>query len=436
MKISGSPIPLVIGMLCLFLFPSCKEPENDLPEDVNQAWLRQNAVIIHSADPDIEETNLYALKDKIGEARIVGLGEANHGTTEMWGVRQKISKYLVEEMGFTGILMEAGFPNSLYINDYITRGEGTASGSHQLLGSWRYQEMRDLIDWMREYNIQHSAEGKAPALSFYGYDCAFHNWTEATNLITRYLQSVDPGEAETIKTRLENYTAEDARYVRDFFESRKDEYILNGSEKEYNTILRIAMNLEPNWTLWYNLRNDLPELNIREEANIENFNWIIENLLDNGKVIIWAHNVHVGNCILDDAGYQAQMLGSRLKEQYGDDYYVIASEFYSGRFYAWDRCDGHAFIFFVHSAALPDESTYAYHFHNAGIPVFFLDLRHIDYTTETAKWLLGPMKFRFIGAEYCPLNDEYYYDTISLPANYDGLIFLDKISQTNPVSFN
>jgi len=417
------------------IFSSCKKIEDDLPENENKTWLQQHVVMINSADPDISENNLYLLKDKIGDARIVGLGEANHGTSEFWGIRQKISKYLIEEMGFTGILMEAGFPNSLYINDYITKGAGTASGAHQKLGTWRYQEMRDLIKCMRIYNVQHSVDGNDPPLCYFGYDCAFHNWTEATNLIIDYLQSVDPEEVENIKSRLENYTIEDARYVCDFFESKKDEYILSGSEKDYKIILRIALNLEPNWTIWYNLRNGLPDLDKRDELNVDNVNWIIENLLDNGKVIIWAHNGHVGNCYLDDAGSEAKMLGSRLKEQYGDDYYVIATEFYNGRFYAWDRCEGHAYTFWVHSAALPDETSYAYYFHGAGIPIFFLDLRHTDYTVEAAKWLLGPMKLRFIGASYCPMDDIYYYDTVSLPVNYDGIIFFEEITQTTPISF-
>ena len=113
MSVLKFPIQLVTSLLCLIIFQSCKEIEDDLPENLNQTWLQQHVVTINSADPDISENNLSVLKEKIGDARIVGLGEANHGTTEFWGIRQKISKYLVEEMGFTAILMEAGFPNSL-----------------------------------------------------------------------------------------------------------------------------------------------------------------------------------------------------------------------------------------------------------------------------------------------------------------------------------
>ena len=138
---------------------------------------------------------------------------------------------------------------------------------------------------------------------------------------------------------------------------------------------------------------------------------------------------------MEDNGTRAQMLGSRLREQYGNDYYIIATEFYSGQFYAWDVCDGHAYNFVVQNAALPDEFSYAYQFHSIGIPVFYLDLRYQDYSEYGAGWLKGPMKSRIIGATYCPEYDQYYYDTISLPDFYDGVIFFEEIKQTTQVSF-
>ncbi len=436
MKKYYPPMPLATAILCLIAIFSCNKNEDNPPEDLNKTWLHKNAVLINSADPAIPESNFDALKEKIGDAKIVGLGEANHGTTEFWGIRQKISEYLIEEMGFSAILMEAGFPNSLYINDYVTRGEGSAPEAHEKLSVWRYQEMRDLIDWMRAYNVDHSVEGQAPPISYFGYDCAFQNWNEAINLITGYLQVVDPDKKETIRTILENYTVEDARYVCDFLESNKEEYVSLSSDYEFNIIRRISLNLEPNWNTLYNLRNNLPDYNIRDGFNIENVNWIIENMLDGGKVVIWAHNGHVGNCHLENNGEIAHMLGSRLKNQYGDDYYVIATEFFRGEFYAGDCCDGHDYSFIIQSAAIPSSSTYAYYFHNAGIPVFFLDLRNVDYTDEGAEWLLGPRRLRFIGASYCADYDHYFYDTISLPEEYDGLIFFEDISPTTRVFFD
>jgi erythromycin esterase len=429
------PIKLVMGLVCLCILSSCHQIEENKPEDLNKTWLRQHAVILNSADPVIPENNLNILKEKIGDARIVGLGEANHGTSEFWGIRQKISAYLIDEMGFSAILMEAGFPNSLYADNYITKGEGSATEAHQKLAVWRYQEMLNLIDWMRSYNMAHTQDADYTPIRYFGYDCAFHNWTEAIHIITGYLHLVDPEETAHISSMLENYTVEDARHVCDFLELNKTGYVSKSSEDEFNLILRIARNLEPNWITWYNLRNGLPDYNVRDGFNIDNVNWIIENMLDGGKVVIWAHNGHVGDCLLENEGETARMLGSRLKDQYGEDYYVIAAEFFSGNFYAWDRCENHAYSFVVQSAAIPSSSTYAYCFHSAGIPLFFLDLRYADYTNEGAEWLLGPRRLRFIGASYCPTEDRYFYDTLSLPENYDGIIFFEEISPTTRVFY-
>ena len=114
------------------------------PQPLELSWLEQNIVPLMDPDPNMADSNLSLLGDFIGDARIVGLGEATHGTAEFWQMRQKISRYLVEEMGFTAILHEAPFPNGFYIDRYVTKGEGTALEAHQKLGYWRYQEMQDL----------------------------------------------------------------------------------------------------------------------------------------------------------------------------------------------------------------------------------------------------------------------------------------------------
>jgi erythromycin esterase len=407
---------------------------DDSPEDPEPSWLETHAVPLNSADPDVVEPNLSVLQATIGDARIVGMGEATHGTTEFWKIRQKLSSYLVEEMGFVAILHEAPLPNSLYINDYVTEGEGTALEAHEKLGYWRYQEMQDLIAWIREYNLQRGEQ--EPALHYFGYDCAFRSWAESINLIVGYLEVVDPGAVGEITTRLDNYTLEDAQYVYDFLTAKADEYVAQSSVEEYRLILKIAENLEPAWQVWYNLENGLPDGDIRESFNIGNVNWIIENLLDGGKVIIWAHNGHVGNTYLEDiAGVPAQMLGSRLKEQYGEDYYIIGTEFYGGSFLAWDRCEGNPLVFTEHQAARPREGAYAYRFHQAGIPLFYLDLSQVDYSLEETSWLMGPLNIRFIGASYCTADDAEYYYSTSLPEHYDGIVHFEVTSPTTSITF-
>ncbi|UCF40491.1 MAG: erythromycin esterase family protein [Gemmatimonadota bacterium] len=394
------------------------------------SWLESRVIPLATADPAVDDPNLLLLDEIIGDARIVGMGEATHGTTEFWQIRQKLSKYLVENMGFTAILHEAPLPNSLYIDAYVTRGEGSALEAHQRLGYWRFQEMQDLIAWMREYNVQRG--GEEPPLHYYGYDCAFLSWTEPTNLIAGYLETVDPTAVTDITARLENYTVEDARYVYDFLAANAAAYVALSSEEEFELILKIAENLEPSWQIWYNIRNEVPETDVREGFNIGNVNWIIEHLLDGGKVIIWAHNGHVWNGYLEDVGgIQARSVGARLKEQYGDDYYIIGTEFYGGQFMAWDVCDGYYSAFVVHQAALPKSNTYEFRLQQAGEPLFFLDVSGIDESVDEASWLMGPMNSRVIGASYCQRNDAEFYYSIPLPVYYDGLVHFES---TNPVT--
>ncbi|HSG49231.1 MAG TPA: erythromycin esterase family protein, partial [Longimicrobiales bacterium] len=137
----------------------------------------------------------------------------------------------------------------------------------------------------------------------------------------------------------------------------------------------------------------------------------------------------------DDEGTTARTLGYRLRDQHGLDYYVMATEFYSGAFLALDACPGNTLQLVTHQAALPLEDTYAYRFHAEGFPLFMLDLRGVDYAQAEAAWLMGPLLMRRIGAGYCQANDRDYTRMLSLPTDYDGVIFFDGTSPTTPVGF-
>ena len=422
--------------ICLLIctINSCNKEEEAQGPDL--AWLGEELVTISSVDPDADDNGLDAILQKIDDAQIVGLGEGTHGTTEFWSIRQKITRYLVENKGFTAVLFEASFPGSFALHDYIASGTGIASEAHYKLGSWRYLEMQNLITWMRQYNIDHPGSGDEPSLHFYGYDCAFSSWTEPINLIVSYLQVVDAGEAENIKNRLLQHTKEDAIFVQNFFSTKESVYTALSSEKEYQTIFRIVSNLLPSWEIWDRLSLDKPTLQYRDSVNIQNVNFILENLINGGKVILWAHNAHVRNGYFPDAeGTNARMLGSRLREQFGSSYYTIATQFYDGNFLAWDECEDHDYLFIDHQAAIPPVDSYPGLFWQTGVPLFFLDLSQIDYTGERASWLLEPRMLREIGATYCKDLDPQYYYNLSLPERYDGIVFVKTSHPTTKITF-
>src|SRR6476620_8077858 len=57
--------------------------------------------------------------DLVGDARLVLLGEATHGTHEFYQARAEISRRLIEEKGFTAIAVEADWPDAYRVNQFI-----------------------------------------------------------------------------------------------------------------------------------------------------------------------------------------------------------------------------------------------------------------------------------------------------------------------------
>ena len=426
----------MVSLLCATACVACEAPadheQSSLEAEI--AWLQKHAAPLATADPDVPDEALAVLKETVGDARLVGLGEATHGTAEFWQIRQKITRYLVEEMGFEAILFEAPLPNGLHLDRFVTEGIGTAEEAHRRLGYWRYQEMRDLIEWVREYNLERSPT--APPLRFLGYDCAYLAWTETTLLIAEYLTLVDQASVDEVTARLDNYTLADAEYVVDLFTAHADDYAAASSADEYALMLRIAESLIPSWTIWDNMDRGVPTEDVRESFNAETVEWIVEHMLHGGKTIVWAHNGHVGNAYLPDAGTESQMLGSRLKERYGDAYYVIGTEFHGGRFLAWDVCSGTYTTFREHSAAMPVNASYTHRFHQTGVPLFYLDLSRVDYARPETAWLMGPRPIRFIGASYCAAQDWAFYLPVSLPEWYNGIVHFETTTPTTRITFN
>src|SRR5947199_4581909 len=113
--------------------------------------------------------------EMIGDARIVMIGEASHGTHEFYDYRAQITKRLIEERGFTAVCAEADWPDAWRVNRFV-RGFGDDANAAEALAGfkrfpqwmWRNTVVLGFIDWLRQRN------GKLPAgahkAGFYGID--------------------------------------------------------------------------------------------------------------------------------------------------------------------------------------------------------------------------------------------------------------------------
>lgn len=95
--------------------------------------------------------DLAPLKAHLQDARIVGMGEATHGTREFQGFKFRMFRFLVEQLGFTVFGIEANWPESLEVNRYVL---GADVDPVRSLGFswWQTEDMMAMLHWMRQYN--------------------------------------------------------------------------------------------------------------------------------------------------------------------------------------------------------------------------------------------------------------------------------------------
>jgi hypothetical protein len=69
--------------------------------------------------PDIDDGTFGEFFGRFGDARVVLLGEASHGTSEFYRVRAAISRHLIERHGFNIVAVEADWPDAATIDRYV-----------------------------------------------------------------------------------------------------------------------------------------------------------------------------------------------------------------------------------------------------------------------------------------------------------------------------
>jgi len=122
-----------------------------IPDESVVEWIRSAAIPLATAEPRHGFKDLEPLRAIIGDARIVSLGEATHGTREFFKLKHRILEFCVAELGFTMFCIEAPFPESLAVNAYVLDGVGNAADALASMRYWVWntEEVLDLIEWMR-----------------------------------------------------------------------------------------------------------------------------------------------------------------------------------------------------------------------------------------------------------------------------------------------
>jgi erythromycin esterase len=421
-----------------------KAPDPAEVQAVTQ-WLKAHAIPLKSVEAGHGFDDLKPLKKVFANVRIVGLGEATHGTREFFQFKHRMVEFLVKEMGFNVFSIEASYVACLNINDYVLYGKGDRAKALASQGFWTWDtnEVSDMIDWMREYN-KTAPEGKK--VKFLGYDV--QHYSQAFDVILGYLKKVAPDYISTAEAAFKPFRVDSTAFMRrtpeemaqsrpaleqlmGFLVLNQTRFVRETSPAEFEKVLqhaRILAQFDDSYgraTTPQATNN--PLVHDRDYYMAENIEYLMNQEGPGTRMIVWAHNGHISTAKLGNA----PAMGSFLRKIYGPAYYSLAFTFGEGSFQSRNMTGGGALEEFTLGPA--PEGSVDWFFAQPGIPNYIVDFRSAPKEGVFAKWLGSPHPMRSMGSgfskEWPP--QQYMVPTV-LPNEYDGLIYIGKTTRARP----
>lgn len=405
------------------------------------------------------QTDYDPLMNLIGDARVVLLGEASHGTQEFYRERAHITKRLICEKGFTAVAVEADWPDAYRVNRYVQGRSGDTEG-RQALGDfqrfpiwmWRNREVVNFIEWLRDSNDPRPA-GTAK-VGFYGLD--LYSLHASIGAVLQYLEHVDPEASHRARasygcfdhfgedTQSYGYAAgfgmtkscEDAvvSELRDL-QRRAEEYLRRDgfvAEDEFffaEQNARLVKNAERYYRSMFQGR--VSSWNLRDQHMAETLNALMAHLSKHhtqAKIVVWEHNSHLGDARATQMGDDGELnVGQLVRERYGREAVLIGFTTYRGTVTAASEWDGPTERKVVRPAL---RESYEALFHRVMLPRFLLTWDDSSVAEELRNRRLE----RAIGVIYLPQTERLsHYFSAHLPGQFDAVLHFDETQAVEPL---
>jgi erythromycin esterase-like protein len=396
------------------------------------------------------------LLDRVGDARFVLLGEGSHGTHDFYHERAEITKRLIIEKGFSAVAVEADWPDAYRVNRYV-HGEGEDANADAALSGferfptwmWRNTVVLDFVEWLRNANSSRNENAKT---GFFGLD--LYSLFNSMEAVIEYLDRVDPEAARRARYRYScfEHFGEDSQaygYTASFDLSRscEDEAVNQLVEMQRRAIqylnrtggedffdaeqnARLVKNAEEYYRSMFRGRQS--SWNLRDTHMAETVDALVaylERHTREPKIVIWAHNSHLGDARATEMGARGELnVGQLIRQKYGREAVLVGFTTYAGTVTAatdWDDPGEQKRV----RPALPD--SYELGFHETGIPRFFLNLGGGAGRTAL---LSKPRLERAIGVIYRPETERVsHYFRADMRQQFDAVFHFDQTRALEPL---
>ena len=397
---------------------------------------------------DLENADLAPLLRRIGDARVVLIGEASHGTSEFYRLRACVTQRLIESAGFNIVALEADWPDAARIDHYVRqrdvpRSEWAAFARFPMW-MWRNEETRGFIDWLRSHNAKLPYANRT---AIYGLD--LYSLYNSVSAVVSYLDTVDSDLAAIARQRygcLSPWEADPATYghaalTGAYRECEQDvAHILvellrkqppvshKGGEELFDATqnARLVADAEHYYRIMY--YGSRASWNLRDRHMFETLQNALKFHGADAKAVVWAHNSHVGDAAATEMGRRGELnIGQLCRERFGSASYHIGFGTNDGAVAAASTWGGPLKVMHVRPA---HTQSYERLFHLSNAPGMLLPLAHSAIGELHGK-LACPRLERAIGVIYRPESElaSHYFEAV-LPKQFDEYIWIDR---TNPV---
>ena len=395
------------------------------------------------------------LLEMAADRRFVLLGEATHGTQEFYRMRAEITRRLIAEHGFDAVAVEADWPDAWRVNRYV-QGNGDDDATSALddferfpQWMWRNREVLDFVAWLRTYNTDRGPQAR---VGFYGLD--LYSLYRSADAVIRYLQQVDPEQAEIARGRYAalDHVREPQVYgyqaafgqrpagreaavaqllqLRDDAQAYLERNGLTGIDAHFfaERNAAVVVNAETYYRAMFGRR--VNTWNLRDAHMRDTLLALADYRIrrgGTGKVVVWAHNSHLGDARATEAHLRGEWnLGQLMRQDVGDKALLVGFTTYTGHVSAASQWDGDVEHKWVRPAL---HDSYEHLFHSTGLDRFFLRLND-----PAAEPLRETMLERAIGVIYVPQTERAsHYFVTSLAHQFDAVFHLDETAALEPL---
>lgn len=407
----------------------------------------------HAAEdlPPPEHVEAFGARfERYGDASVVLLGEATHGTSEFYRARAAISRHLIQNCGFNILAVEADWPDAARIDRFVRHFPPTPSKERAFdrfpSWMWRNIEVLEFVDWLRAYNEQRSHDDR---VEFRGLD--IYSLRASIGAVLHYLDRVDPGAAAEARQRygcLTPWQSDPARYghraamggetcetaVRDQLMElleRRLEYAARDGETFFDAAqnARIVRAAEQYYRIMY--EGSRESWNLRDRHMFDTLRTLVQHRGPKAKAIVWAHNSHIGNAAATSMGWEGEFnIGELCRMAYGEQLVSIGFGTDSGTVAAASDWDS---PMEVKNVRLARQDSYEYLFRRAGHARSLTDWR--NHSRADLKEILSePRLQRAIGVVYRPDTEllSHYFKAV-LGEQFDSYVWFETSRAVTPL---